>query len=150
MACTGLPGRIALQDHTFSDGTYIPKGAVVAAPVNAIQYDESHYPNAHEFQGFRFLDAKNDTEGDSSSRRSFVSQNPEYFPFGYGNHACPGRFFAASTMKLMLSYMLVHYDFRLESGATPGGGKRPEDFLMGTLRMPNRHARLLVRERAKD
>ncbi len=141
----GLPGRIALQDFTFSDGTFIPKGAVVAAPINAIQYDEAYYPNAHEFQGFRFLDTKSDKEGDL--RRSLVTLTSEYFPFGYGNHACPGRFFAASTMKLMLSYLLIHYDFKLEHGATPAGGKRPEDFMMGALRLPNRHARLLVRRR---
>lgn len=118
----------------------------MVAPANAIHYDESHYPNAHEFQGFRFIDQTDD--GSGSSRRSFVTLTPEYLPFGHGNHACPGRFFAASSMKLILAYFLIHYDFMLENDANSStGGKHPDDFLMGGLRMPNRHARLLIRKR---
>ncbi|KAF9445594.1 cytochrome P450 [Macrolepiota fuliginosa MF-IS2] len=141
----GLVGHKAVQDYTFSDGTFIPKNTVLVAPVAAVQYDEANYPNAHEFQGFRFVDQKGD--GDESSRRSFVSLTSDYFPFGHGNHACPGRFFAASSMKLVLTHLLINYDFMLEKGATAGGGKRPNDFFVGVVRIPNQQARLLFRKR---
>jgi len=142
---TGLVGHKALQDHTFNDGTFIPRGTVLVAPASAVHYDEANYSNAHEFQGFRFIDQKGDA--DESSRRSFVSLTSEYFPFGHGNHACPGRFFAASSMKLVLSHLLINYDFMLEKGANAGGGKRPEDFFIGGIRIPNQQARLLFRKR---
>jgi cytochrome P450 len=116
----------------------------MVTPANSIHYDESNYTNPHEFQGFRFVEATDD--GKINARQSFVSLTPEYLPFGHGNHACPGRFFAASTMKLILAYLLIHYDFMLEGG-TAAKDKRPEDFFFGGLRLPNRDARILFRKR---
>ncbi|KAF5351080.1 hypothetical protein D9756_008457 [Leucocoprinus leucothites] len=140
----GLVGHKALQGYTFSDGTFIPRDAVIVAPANSIHYDRSNYTDAQEFKGFRFVETTED--GMIGARQSFVSLTPEYLPFGHGNHACPGRFFAASTMKLTLAYLLVHYDLMLEGGSG-AGDKRPEDFFFGTLRLPNRDARILFRKR---
>jgi cytochrome P450 len=39
-----------------------------------------------------------------------VSMIPEYIGFGYGIHACPGRFFAANEVKIALIFMLLNYD----------------------------------------
>lgn len=40
------------------------------------------------------------------------------FPaFGYGHHACPGRFFAAHEVKLVMCHLLLKYDWRLAGGA---------------------------------
>ncbi|KXN80811.1 Ent-kaurene oxidase [Leucoagaricus sp. SymC.cos] len=138
----GLVGHKALQDYTFADGTFIPKGTIILTPANSIHYDESNYTDAHEFKGFRFIEG-NSSEDEKGARHSFVSLTPTYLPFGYGNHACPGRFFAAAMMKLILAHLLVHYDLMLEGG----GDKRPEDFFLGGLRMPNKNARLLFRQR---
>jgi cytochrome P450 len=33
--------------------------------------------------------------------------------FGHGNHACPGRFFAASELKIQLSHLLIKYEWKL-------------------------------------
>lgn len=38
--------------------------------------------------------------------------------FGYGRHACPGRFFAANQIKHMLAHILLEYDIRMPGGAT--------------------------------
>ena len=36
--------------------------------------------------------------------------------FGYGEHACPGRFFASNEMKVALSFLLLNYDWKAGSG----------------------------------
>ena len=36
--------------------------------------------------------------------------------FGYGSHACPGRFFATNAVKICLSELLLRYDIALENG----------------------------------
>lgn len=37
--------------------------------------------------------------------------------FGIGTHACPGRFFAGKTVKILLAHILEHYEFeRVDSG----------------------------------
>lgn len=33
-----------------------------------------------------------------------------FLGFGHGKHSCPGRFFAAHEMKLMLAHLVQHYD----------------------------------------
>ncbi|KAI5993488.1 hypothetical protein EDD15DRAFT_2265227, partial [Pisolithus albus] len=43
-----------------------------------------------------------------------VGVTRDYFPIGFGRHACPGRFLAANELKTMLAYMLMSYDVKFE------------------------------------
>lgn len=39
------------------------------------------------------------------------------FPaFGYGHHACPGRFFAAHEVKMVMCHLLLKYDWKVPDG----------------------------------
>jgi len=42
--------------------------------------------------------------------------------FGYGEHACPGRFFASNEIKIALIHLLLKYDWK-------GIGSRDQDFM---------------------
>jgi Cytochrome P450 len=46
--------RAVIQDFTFSDGTTVPKGSYVLAPMYAMYLDDNIYPNASTFDAFRF------------------------------------------------------------------------------------------------
>jgi cytochrome P450 len=48
-----------------------------------------------------------------------------FLAWGHGRHACPGRFFAAHLMKIMLAHVLVNYDITAE-GPRPKGLDRNE------------------------
>ena len=63
--------------------------------------------------------------------------------FGTGRHACPGRFLANLEGKLLLSKLLLKYDFKLKDGE-----KRPKDLIYAAMRigMPRE---ILVRDRTK-
>jgi cytochrome P450 len=69
------------------------------------------------FDPYRFLKMKQ-VPG-RESRAHFVSPTPEHMGFGYGNHACPGRFFAANEIKIFLCHMLLKYDLKLAEGSVP-------------------------------
>lgn len=72
---------------------------------------------------------------------SLVTTSDTYLAFGHGRHACPGRFFAAQEMKLMLAYVLQNYDIeKLKE-------KPPSTMLMGT-NVPNEKAKIRVKRRA--
>ncbi|KAL7269164.1 hypothetical protein RUND412_008185 [Rhizina undulata] len=43
----------------------------------------------------------------------------EYLAFGHGKHPCPGRFFAVNELKLLMSYIILNYDFKVQSGKRP-------------------------------
>ena len=48
-----------------------------------------------------------------------------FLAWGHGRHACPGRFFAAHLMKIMLAHVLVNYDIEAD-GPKPKGLERNE------------------------
>lgn len=77
--------RKALNDFTFSDGTFVPKGTTIVTPARCIHYDEAFYPNAHVFEPFRFVGPRQ-ADGEDL-KHQYVSTTAEYLPFGYGRHA---------------------------------------------------------------
>lgn len=77
--------RQALKDFTFSDGTFIPKGALVSAAAMATHFDDEYYDNAHVFDPWRFSDIR--SEDGEGTKHQMVSTSKEYVPFGHGRHA---------------------------------------------------------------
>ncbi|KAI4867249.1 cytochrome P450 [Hypoxylon rubiginosum] len=141
---------------TTPSGVRVPKGVVLCAPSYPVFHDPEKYPGPDEFRPFRFAekraaptagggDGKEGEEPSSSSyvqraRQAFATTSPEYTAFGHGRHACPGRFFASSELKLMLAYIVMHYDIeRLE--------RRPDNFWFGLNRIPPMKATIRVRRR---
>ncbi|KAI0248473.1 cytochrome P450 [Lactifluus subvellereus] len=135
--------RLALRPFTFSNGLTIPAGTLVGVPVGTIHTDGEIYPNPEEFDGFRFSKLR-EMEGDTmlTSHRA-VSTSPEQLAFGFGRHACPGRFFAASEVKTLLAHVIVTYDVKFEEGKGV-----PREFRIGSMRIP-RSANLLFRKRQR-
>ena len=50
--------RKTVQPYTFADGTAIPKGMYLIAPIQPIYMDETIYKNADQFNSFRFSDLR--------------------------------------------------------------------------------------------
>lgn len=48
----------------------------------------------------------------------FVSVGSSSLTFGYGRHACPGRFFAVNEIKMIMATALLHYDMKNVAGQT--------------------------------
>ncbi|KIK72082.1 hypothetical protein PAXRUDRAFT_662300 [Paxillus rubicundulus Ve08.2h10] len=140
MACVAIL-RKAMQNFTFSDGTVVPKGTFITVASQATYLDNEVYDNAEMFDPFRFAN-KRDADRDGA-KHSLVSISLEYFAFGQGIHACPGRFFAATELKLMLAHVVSSYDVKLEDGAT-----RPRGLHNGIHIATHPSARVLFRKRA--
>ena len=47
--------RLSLPPFTFSKGVTIPAGTPLALPLHSANANEDIYPNAHEFDAFRFF-----------------------------------------------------------------------------------------------
>jgi cytochrome P450 len=50
------------------------------------------------------------------ARSQFVAANEQNLGFGYGQHACPGRFFAANEIKMMIVRLILDYDIKNVAG----------------------------------
>ncbi|OJZ85798.1 hypothetical protein ASPFODRAFT_46866 [Aspergillus luchuensis CBS 106.47] len=53
------------------------------------------------------------------SQAQLVTTAPENLAFGHSKHACPGRFFAANEVKIVLIFLLLRYDWKLLEGMVP-------------------------------
>ncbi|PSS38083.1 hypothetical protein PHLCEN_2v63 [Hermanssonia centrifuga] len=106
--------RLAMQDFTFSDGTFVPKGSLVSVAAGPMHQDEEFYENAEIFNPWRFVDMREE-EGEGT-KHQMVSTSLEYVTFGHGRHACPGRFFAVNELKSMMAHLVMNYDIKMEGG----------------------------------
>ncbi|KAN0130728.1 Cytochrome P450 [Lactarius tabidus] len=132
--------RCALRPFTFSNGVTIPAGTAISTPISAIHTDGEIYPNPKKFDGFRFVNLR---EHDGVTGLQVTSTSVEYLTFGYGRHACPGRFFAANEVKALLAHILVTYDFKVEEGK-----KAPRTRTIGSMRVPE-NANVMFRKRQR-
>ena len=133
-----------LQDYTFSDGTTVPAGSRVAVRVDGAHHNADLYPDPLRFDGFRFVKMREEAISNGSSGKTFdlVSVNANYLPFGYGRHACPGRFFAAYELKQMLAHVVHNYDVKFKDG-----GVRPPNKPFMAISFPDPTAEVLFRKR---
>ncbi|KIL65456.1 hypothetical protein M378DRAFT_162080 [Amanita muscaria Koide BX008] len=133
--------RKVMKDFTFSDGMTVPAGSMIAVPFDPVHTDADNYTDPKAFDGFRFEKMRgNDNE---NLKHQFVSLSVDYVLFGNGRHACPGRFFVANELKIMLSHVLLNYDIKM---ADERG--RPKNWQFGAFGGPNATAKMLFRRRA--
>ncbi|EJD07458.1 cytochrome P450 [Fomitiporia mediterranea MF3/22] len=137
---TSLSRKI-MSDMTLSDGTFLPAGTFVAANVIGAHRDDSHYPDADKFDGFRFAKLR-EQSSEEGVKHQMVNTSPEYLAFGHGRHACPGRFFAVNELKAMMAYLILHYDVKAEIE-----GVRPENEYHRNQVGPNSKATVLLKKR---
>lgn len=131
--------RIVKTPLTFSDGLTLAPGTHICFPSGPLSHDADLIPSPHPelFDGFRWCD---DTSG---TPKALISIGLDNMHFGYGRLACPGRAFAASTLKLVLSRLVCEYEVRFEE--VKGGG-RPANVTDGENIFPNLKARIFLRE----
>jgi cytochrome P450 len=107
--------------------------------------DPSLYPSPSTFDGFRHSNLLESISHDPAAvgKTKWASANLESMAFGYGRHACPGRFFADYEIKLIMVHLLMTYD--IERGVGQKG--RPENFMAEAQMIPNHDAKVRMRRR---
>ncbi|OJJ39637.1 hypothetical protein ASPWEDRAFT_49568 [Aspergillus wentii DTO 134E9] len=140
--------RILPKPITLSNGLSLPAGMRVAVPSNAMLNDPSKVPGDNDpstFDPFRYSRLR-ENNPENSNRHLLAMADYNNLAFGYGKFACPGRFYAAYEMKMMLAHMLVCYEFRFRDGESA----RPRNFTIDSDMYPDQSARLLIRKRRPE
>ncbi|KAK4141456.1 uncharacterized protein C8A04DRAFT_39069 [Dichotomopilus funicola] len=134
------------KTFTLSNGQVIPAGVVIEVPAAAVGLDERVFPNADKFDPWRFArlreEARASGEVEGAARNQFVSVSAEALTFGFGRHACPGRFFAANEIKMVLANFVLNYDVKLPDGVT----ERFPNLNFGASSIPDPSKSLLFRK----
>ncbi|QBZ65564.1 hypothetical protein PoMZ_12526 [Pyricularia oryzae] len=134
----------APQGLTLPNGQTLPRGVGIMLQAYPVLHDEGIYPDAGTFKPFRFAEARRDESADyvQRARNAFAATSPDYLAFGHGRHACPGRFFAATELKLLLAHMLLGYDIEPR--------QRPRNKWYGIGRVPDMEATVRIRRRKRE
>lgn len=139
-----------MKDITFSSGITIPRGTLLSAASAGFHADENMHDDPEEFRPWRHV-----------NRKTFVATSTDYLPFGHGRQAwyvlaftpkfnrsdslhSPGRHFAALEMKLMMAYVVLHYDVAF---APENNGVRPRNLYSGHVIIPDPTARIMFRRK---
>ncbi|ORY96217.1 cytochrome P450 [Syncephalastrum racemosum] len=115
----------ALHDVVLSNGMTVPKGSLVVAAVEDWHFGAEPIgptPLDH-FDAHRFLSVDLPS---STIAEDFVT-------FGFGAHACPGRYFAVNEIKYVLAELIMRYDI-----STKLKTRAPDHVLLGMTKFPPR------------
>ena len=79
--------RKAMKDFTFSDGTFIPKGTILAAIHGPVNVDEEIFEDPLTFKPFRFAELEAHEGPDVAAKNQTVTTGLRNLTFGHGKHA---------------------------------------------------------------
>ncbi|PBK86464.1 cytochrome P450 [Armillaria gallica] len=129
--------RETRKDFVFSDGTVVPAGVPMVVASLSTHTDEKNYEDPLEFKPWRFSE-KMKQEGEGT-RHYMATLSLDFVFFGNGRPACPGRFFAVTEMKAIMSYVLLNFDVKLD--------KFPTSVWIAETQLPNQSSKVLFRKR---
>ena len=101
-----LVPHLSLADCNI-EGYTIPSGTRAIINSWALARDPSYWEKAEEFMPERFM------EGASAKAMDNKGNDFQYLPFGAGRRICPGINFASSTIEVMLTNLVYHFNWEL-------------------------------------
>src|SRR6266496_744256 len=112
-------GRITTSRIQLDNGAEIPENTTVYFDMLYSHHspDIQHKTDTTKFDGFRY--SKLREEQGLPNKYLLATTGADNLPFGHGTHSCPGRFYAAVQMKIILAYLLLNYDVKFASGKRP-------------------------------
>ena len=99
---------------------------------------EFYGQDAESFKPFRFL--SNDK---SVKQLSSTKPSRKYVVFGLGRHACPGRFFVVSQIKILVYKILLDYIVKTKSGNIP------KKVQIATIAFPSKESLVFEKRKGK-
>ncbi|OMP87111.1 Ent-kaurene oxidase [Diplodia seriata] len=143
-----------------AEGWHAPPGAKLSLPLWGALHDADLFERPDSFDAFRhsrereaWEEARRSTttggersasgdreEGLRLKQKGMVTTGDTHFPWGHGRHACPGRFFVAHELKMLLAYLFLNYDVKPLA-------ERPKTRWIGMNIVPAVDARIEVRRK---
>ncbi|PMD31624.1 cytochrome P450 [Hyaloscypha variabilis F] len=113
----GVMKQVVAKDGvTLPSGQHLPRGTKVGVHGAPVHRDENIYSDAQVFKPFRFCSNGSENMVDDYSEKvvgkgiPLVTTSSNFMAFSHGRNACPGRFFAAQQLKLVLAYIALNYE----------------------------------------
>ncbi|KIL86301.1 hypothetical protein FAVG1_10699 [Fusarium avenaceum] len=137
--CTVTMRRYVTEDVKLSNGLVIKRGTRLNVDNSRLE-DPRIYENPDSYDPYRFYNMR--SEDGKEHMAQLVSTSSDHLGFGHGQHACPGRFFAANEIKVVLCHILVKHDWKL----APDTDTKPDT--RGMIAKSSPATKILIRRRA--
>ena len=139
--------RKVRRTFTLSDGLTIPSGTFISTSAYWTARDPEIFEGGEDFRPWRWLELREAAEraGKSVTPYLATSTSPDNLHWGYGRNACPGRFMAAAEIKLILAWILWHFDISFPHGQVD----RPENIFVDERVVPSQKQEIGFRLRQK-
>jgi cytochrome P450 len=127
--------RRVMEDVQLKDGTELRAGSNVAVSAERM-WDSTVHEDPDIFDGYRYYNMRRNGK---AAGCQLVNTSIDHMGFGHGRHACPGRFFAADESKIILSHLLLKYDWKMSSEQKPvqrifGFFSSPDDTIKAAMK----------------
>ncbi|KAI5459113.1 cytochrome P450 [Mariannaea sp. PMI_226] len=138
--------KVMTNDFKTPDGYHIPKNTTFTFLGQPAAHDPESTEDPFKFDPFRFSRPREAAaeRGEKPPALGLVSTSAEFLPFGHGKHACPGRFLIDFELKMIMAYVLKHYDLKFPDKYN---GKRPSNFWVAETVLPPSGVKILVKRR---
>ncbi|KFA45495.1 hypothetical protein S40293_10289 [Stachybotrys chartarum IBT 40293] len=141
--------RKVIKPFRLSNGESIPAGVYVQIPAGVMAFDEDLFSDAKTFNALRFFELQQAKDKETSHSKAvksvtstqLVGVDQTNLIWGYGRHTCPGRFFAANELKMILAVILLHYEVKNPPGITG----RHQDLWNGPYSIPDPEKTIMIR-----
>lgn len=130
---TGIP---------MSPSLNVPPGVNLEIPMHSIHMDPDFHPQPTRFAPFRFAPSSTGPTNPDYAK-ALVTLDDTFLAFGYRQNGCPGRFFAAFLMKVIMANVLQKYDVEEMR-------ERPEVRTLMEFRVPREDLTVRVRRRSQN
>lgn len=108
--------RLMEVDHTLSNGLTLRKGQFITSASHAHNTaNEKAFPNPKEYQGLRFYEQNLHLH----RAQPFYSLDGDILTWGSGRWACPGRYVANLSSKVLLIKLIDEYEWGFLDGKPP-------------------------------
>lgn len=133
--------RRVMEDTTLSGDVDLKRDNVTF--ILSMLRDPEVYDKPDEYDGRRFYRLRQQPGKQNTSQ--LVTTSAEYLAFGHGMSACPGRFFAAQEIKIILCQLLAKYEWKM-----PDGVDKVERLSVGNSPFVNPEAKISIRRRSES
>lgn len=133
--------RRVMEDVALSDNIQLKRDSVTL--IMSRLGDPEVYDQPDEYDPYRFYRLRQQPGKQNMSQ--LVTTSPDYLAFGHGMSACPGRFFAAQEIKVILCQLLLRFDWHM-----PEGSEKVERITAGNAPCVNPLAKIVIRRREES
>ncbi|KAF2740899.1 cytochrome P450 [Polyplosphaeria fusca] len=135
--------HVLLTDVTLSDGLRLPKGQFISFPEESMLRDAEFFDDPDTFDSYRYW-RKRIILREENSLYELTGIEDYNLNWGYGKGTCPGRWYAAAVVELMLGIILTDYDVKFPDHQK----ERPPNEHLDTMIQPCRAQKVVFEQLA--